>query len=341
VKKLLFLAAAAMSLLVLTRCNPSKSAALEPVHLQGEAQGTYYSMVYYDSLNRNFHPQVDSILKAFDQSVSLWVSNSVLSRVNRNDTSVVLDSNFIGNFIDSQRVSKTTGGAFDMTVGPLVEVWGFGFESRKKVGKQMVDSLLPLVGYQKIKLVNGKVVKKDPRMRIDFNGIAQGYSDDVVGRFFESKGIKNYLIDIGGEVKARGQKPAGRPWKVGIEKPAPDKNSPRVLKAVIALRNCSVATSGSYRKYYVENGIRYSHTIDPKTGYPVQHSLLSVSVLASNTALADAYATAFMVMGYEKSREFVEHHNNLEAFFIWSEPDGRFETYGTAGFNKRILEKFN
>jgi len=340
VKKSLFFGVISLILFALTQCNESKKS-LKPIHLQGEAQGTYYSMVYYDTLNRNFHPQVDSILKAFDQSVSLWVPTSVLSRVNRNDSSVVLDSNFIGNFIDSQQVSKATDGAFDMTVGPLVEVWGFGFESRKKVGKHMVDSLLPLVGYQKIKLVNGKVVKNDPRMRIDFNGIAQGYSDDVVGKFFESKGIKNYLIDIGGEVKARGHKTEGKPWKVGIEKPAPDKNSPRVLKAVIALRNQSVATSGSYRKYYVENGIRYSHTIDPKTGYPVQHSLLSVSVLTSNTAMADAYATAFMVMGYEKSREFVEHHNNLEAFFIWLEPDGRFETYGTSGFNKCILEKFN
>ncbi len=326
--------------LLLSGCTQSKKAP-EPIHLQGEAQGTYYSMLYYDSLNRNFHPQVDSILKAFDQSVSLWVPNSVLSRVNKNDTNVVLDKHFIGNFIDSQQVSKATDGAFDMTVGPLVEVWGFGFESRKKVGKHIVDSLLPLVGYQKIKLVNGKVVKNDPRMRIDFNGIAQGYSDDVVGKFFESKGIKNYLIDIGGEVKARGHKAEGKPWKVGIEKPAPDKNSPRVLKAVIALRNQSVATSGSYRKYYVENGIRYSHTIDPKTGYPVQHSLLSVSVLTDNTALADAYATAFMVMGYQKSRAFVEKHPGLEAFFIWSEPDGRFQSYATPGFKHLLIEDFS
>ena len=326
--------------LLLSGCTQSKKAP-EPIHLQGEAQGTYYSMLYYDSLNRNFHPQVDSILKAFDQSVSLWVPNSVLSRVNKNDTNVILDKHFIGNFIDSQQVSKATDGAFDMTVGPLVEVWGFGFESRKKVGKHIVDSLLPLVGYQKIKLVNGKVVKNDPRMRIDFNGIAQGYSDDVVGKFFESKGIKNYLIDIGGEVKARGHKAEGKPWKVGIEKPAPDKNSPRALKAVIALRNQSVATSGSYRKYYVENGIRYSHTIDPKTGYPVQHSLLSVSVLTDNTALADAYATAFMVMGYQKSRAFVEKHPGLEAFFIWSEPDGRFQSYATPGFKRLLIEDFS
>ncbi len=315
--------------------------AIQPIHLQGEAQGTYYNMVYYDSLHRNLHRQVDSILKAFDQSVSLWVPTSVISRVNRNDTTVVLDGYFVGNFKDSQKVSKATNGAFDMTVGPLVEAWGFGFESREKVGKKIVDSLLPLVGYQKIKLENGKVIKADPRMQIDFNGIAQGYSDDVIGKFFDSLGIHNYLIDIGGEVKAKGMKPDGKYWRVGIEKPSADSVSPRTLKAVIVLHNQSVATSGSYRKYYVVNGIRYSHTIDPQTGYPVQHSLLSVSVLAKNTALADAYATAFMVMGYKKSRAFVENHPGLEAMFIWSANDGRFKTYATPGFRKLIVEKFN
>jgi len=328
-----------ISTLFLFSCSQKKE--LQPIHLKGEAQGTYYNMVYYDSLHRNLHVQVDSILKAFDRSVSLWLPNSVLSRVNRNDTSVVLDDNFIGNFNDSQQVSKATDGAFDMTVGPLVEVWGFGFESREKVGKHLVDSLLPLVGYQKIKMVNGKVVKANPGMQIDFNGIAQGYSDDVVGRFFDSLGIHNYLIDIGGEVKGKGQKPDGSSWRVGIEKPAADKGSPRILKAVIALKNMSVATSGSYRKYYVENGMRYSHTIDPKTGYPVQHSLLSVSVLTKNTALADAYATAFMVMGYKKSRAFVESHPGLEAFFIWSAKDESFKNYATPGFKKLIIERFN
>ncbi len=328
------------TLLLLASCSPKKKE-VKPIRLQGEAQGTYYNMVYYDSLQRDLHPQVDSILKAFDRSVSLWVRNSVLSRVNRNDTNVVLDDNFIGNFYDSQKVSRATNGAFDMTVGPLVEAWGFGFESREKVGRHIVDSLLPLVGYQKIKIVDGKVIKADPRMQIDFNGIAQGYSDDVVGKFFDSLGIHNYLIDIGGEVKAKGQKPDGSYWRVGIEKPAADSISPRILKAVIVLHNMSVATSGSYRKYYEENGIRYSHTIDPKTGYPVQHSLLSVSVLAGNTAMADAYATAFMVMGYKKSRAFVENHPGLEAMFIWSARDKTFRTYATPGFKKLIVERFN
>ncbi len=313
----------------------------KPIHLAGEAQGTYYSILYYDSLHRDFHPQIDSLLKAFDQSVSLWVPNSVLSRINRNDSTVVLDKHFIGNFKLSEEISRKTKGAFDATVSPLVEVWGFGFESREKVDKKLVDSLLPLVNYKRIRLIDGKIVKEDPRIRLDFNGIAQGYSDDVVGRFLEHFGIKNYLIDIGGEVKARGEKPNGKLWKIGIEKPAPNKNADRTLKAVIALKDRSVATSGSYRKYFEENGVRYSHTIDPATGYPVQHSLLSVSVLANNTGAADAYATAFMVMGYKKARRFVEKSPDLEAFFIWSDSlTGNFKTYATPGFQKHIVQEF-
>jgi len=311
------------------------------VKLIGEAQGTYYSITYFDAENRDFQIQLDSILDAFDQSVSLWVPNSVLSRVNRNDSAVRIDDYFRLNFELAHRVAEETNGAFDFTVAPLVKAWGFGFNHQKKVDQHIIDSLLELVDYRNVMIKAGRVEKRDVRITFDFNAIAQGFSVDVIGDWLEHKGIENYLVDIGGEVKAKGGKPDGSFWKVGIEKPAKNRNDARDLKAVVALQNNSIATSGSYRKFYEENGIRYSHTIDPHTGYPVQHSLLSVSVLASNTALADAYATAFMVMGYEKSREFVEHHNNLEAFFIWSEPDGRFETYGTAGFNKRILEKFN
>ncbi|MBN2637728.1 MAG: FAD:protein FMN transferase [Bacteroidales bacterium] len=318
-----------------TGCAPENE---HRVNLQGSAQGTYYNITYYDKQNRNFHPEVDSILHAFDKSVSLWVSTSIISRVNNDDSTVVLDSNFVGNFNYSQEVSKATNGAFDMTVGPLVEVWGFGFENRENVTQHIVDSLKQFVGYQKMKIVDGKVMKADPRMQIDFNGIAQGYSDDVVARYLESKGIHNYLIDIGGEVVGHGKKPDG-PWLVGIEKPAPDADAPRTVKAIIKLENQSVATSGSYRKYYVKNGIKYSHTIDPATGYPVQHSLLSVSVLMKNTALADAYATAFMVMGYPKAREFVESHPEMEAFFIWSGKDGKFHNYATEGFKKVIVSE--
>ncbi len=321
---------------LLVSCTPKQKA----IHVIGTAQGTYYSILYYDQQQRNLKPKIDSLLDAFDQSVSLWVPQSVLSRINNNDSSVVPDQWFIDNFNYSQQVAKATGGAFDCTVEPLVDAWGFGFDEATHIDTAIVDSLMQFVGYQKIKLTNNKIIKSDLRVKIDFNAIAQGYSDDVVAQFLENRGIQNYLIDIGGEVKAKGKKPDGTLWRVGIEKPAEHKEDDRVLKAVIGLKNLSVATSGSYRKYYEKNGVRYSHTIDPKTGYPVKHSLLSVSVLNNNTALADAYATAFMVMGFEKARNFVEHDSTLEAFFIYSDSTGRNKTYGTKGFNKLILEEF-
>ena len=331
-KRLIFL----FLLVSLAACTPSQ----KPVHIRGTAQGTYYSIIYYDKQQRNLKPEIDSLLDAFDRSVSLWVPTSILSRVNNNDSSVVIDKWFADNFNYSQQVSKATNGAFDCTVEPLVNAWGFGFDETTHVDSAIVDSLMEFTGYKKVKLVNNKIVKADPRLKIDFNAIAQGYSDDVVAEFLEVKGISYYLIDIGGEVKAKGRKADGSLWRVGIEKPAEHKEDDRVLKAIIGLKNRSVATSGSYRKYYEKNGVRYSHTIDPKTGYPVKHSLLSVSVISTNTALADAYATSFMVMGFEKARNFVEHDSTLEAFFIYSDSTGHNKTYGTKGFNKMIQEEF-
>jgi thiamine biosynthesis lipoprotein len=309
------------------------------VRLAGEAQGTYYSITYYDSLQRDFQPQIDSLLRAFDQSVSLWVPHSILSKVNRNED-VTLDKYFTDNFNLSMQVAEETDGAFDPTVGSLVRAWGFGFDASRKVDSLIVDSILAFTGCDKVSIVDGKFVKKDERTTIDFNAIAQGYSVDVVGDFLGSEGVENYLVDIGGEVKARGSKPDGSFWKIGIEKPAKHKNDDRELKEVIVLKDKSVATSGSYRKFYEKDGVRYSHTIDPKTGYPVQHSLLSVSVVADNTALADAYATSFMVMGLEKSRQFLKNHPELDAFFIYADDKGNYRTYATEGFKKYVREEY-
>ena len=323
-------------IVLLAACTQQQK--LELVKLQGETQGTYYSITYFDNEKRDFQKEIDSVLHDFDMSVSLWVPNSIISKVNNNDTSVVLDEYFIGNFNLSEEVSLATNGAFDCTVAPLVRAWGFGFDETKHVDKHIIDSIEEFVGYQKIKLENGRLVKEDPRMSIDFNAIAQGYSVDVIANFLESKGINNFLIDIGGEVRGKGQKPDGSYWNVGIEKPAANQDSERSLKAIVALKNKSIATSGNYRKYYEENGVRYSHTIDPKTGNPVQHSLLSASIMADNTAVADAYATSFMVLGLEKSRDFIENHKNLDAFFIYSDSTGANQTFMTSGF-KQALEK--
>lgn len=314
---------------------------IEPVKLLGETQGTYYAITYFDTERRDFQTEIDSILRDFDLSVSLWVPNSIISRINNNDTTVIPDEYFIDNFALSQEIAITTNGSFDCTVAPLVKAWGFGFDETKHVDKQIIDSILEFVGYQKVTLSGGKIRKEDQRTSIDFNAIAQGYSVDIIGKYLESKEIQNYLVDIGGEVKAKGQKPDGSDWMVGIERPAASKNSERTLKAIVRLKNKSIATSGSYRQYYEENGMRYSHTIDPRSGYPVEHTLLSVSVMTDNTAIADAYATAFMVMGFEKAREYVENQKNMDALFLYSDNSGVVNSYLTNGFRLVLSEEFN
>jgi thiamine biosynthesis lipoprotein len=320
-------------LFILASCTRDE---LKSVTLEGETQGTYYSVKYYCVDQRNYKPQVDSLLGVIDRSVSLWDPTSVLSRVNNNDTAVVLDQVFIDLFGLSRQVSDATGGAFDITVGALVDAWGFGASGKRTMEQRVVDSLLRQVGYKAVRIENNRLTREKSGIRLDFNAIAQGYSVDVIARFFDSKGIENYLIDVGGEVFARGTKPGDAPWRVGIENPPADKDAGRELKATVNLSGKALATSGNYRKYYEENGIRYSHTIDPATGYPVRHSLLSATVMAANAALADAYATAFMVMGVEKTRDFLSAHSELDAFLIYQGKGGSNEVFATRGMQSLI-----
>jgi len=327
-----------LSLILLVGCSGSKSS--HKIKLFGEAQGTYYSIVYFDEEARDFQNEIDSLLTEFDKSVSLWVPNSILSRVNRGEENIVLDDYFIQNYNVSMEVAEQTKGAFDFTIGKLIKAWGFGFDANKTIEESMIDSLLNLSGYKKVRIEKGKVIMETVGISFDFNAVAQGYSVDLVGDFLEKENVTNYLVDIGGEVKARGQKPDGSFWKVGIEKPADNKTDDRSLKAVVKLLDKSVATSGNYRKFYEEDGIRFSHTIDPKTGRPARNRLLSVSVLHQSTAYADAYATAFMVMGFEKAKTFVEADNSLEAFFIYSDSAKNYVTYATKGFAEIIEEEF-
>jgi thiamine biosynthesis lipoprotein len=235
-------------------------------------------------------------------------------------------------FEKAMQVSEASNGAFDITVGPLVSAWGFGLSNRLQMNQSRVDSILPLIGYKKVKLIGNKILKTNPNISLDFNAIAQGYSVDVLGAFLLSRGITDFLVDIGGEVIARGSKPDGTPWNVAVELPSKSADDDRKIQAVLRLQNKAISTSGNYRKFYEENGIRYSHTIDPSTGYPVKHSLLSVSVLADDCITADAYATVLMVMGLEKGKLFLQSHPELEAYFIFSGSDGSMKTYYTKGF---------
>ncbi|MDO9256799.1 MAG: FAD:protein FMN transferase [Bacteroidales bacterium] len=323
-----------LCMILLSSCRHRKEPVL--IKIGGETQGTYYAITYYHDDSTNLQPSLDSLFRRFDSTASTYKPNSIISRMNNNDPSVRADEMFSVIFQKAMEVSEKTKGAFDITVGPLVSAWGFGLGNRVKMNHRIVDSLMPLVGYHKVMLSNGKLIKTDPRIRIDYNAIAQGYAVDVVAGFLDSKGIQSYLIDIGGEVLARRTKPGGEKWSVAIEMPAKTADEPRKIQAVVMLQDMAISTSGSYRKFYEENGVRYSHTIDPSNGYPVKHTTLSVSVLAKDCITADAYATAFMVMGVDKGKEYLKKHPKLDVYFIYTAPDGSMNTYYTKGFRKHL-----
>lgn len=320
------------SLLVLASCNKPQK-----IVLQGLAQGSYYAITYYDEKGRNFQHEVDSIFHAVDMSVNLWVDSSIISKVNRNEE-VTLDSIFINNFNIAQEAAQLSDGYFDPTISPIVAAWGFSYKTGDSITPQLIDSLKQLVDYRKIRIENEKIVKENPSIQLDFNAIAQGYTSDLIAHFLESRGIENYLVDTGGEIMARGEKPDGKPWIVGIEKPAENWDSEQVVQTRIALRDKGLVTSGSTRKYVERNGKRYSHCIDPKTGYPVEHQLLSVTVLADNSVWADALASICMVMGKEKSLPLIENLDEVEAYYIYVNERNELETFATNGFQNLIIE---
>lgn len=321
----------------LLSCKPK----LRKTVLSGEAQGSYYAITYYDYQNRDFSSSIDSLLHDFDRTASLWMENSLIRKVNGNQDSVINDL-FCDLLQLSIEVNKTTGGYFDCTVGQLVNAWGFGFRNGSNVDSAAVDSLKQFIGLPvTVSEENGRKIlhKARPEMEIDFNAIAQGYSVDMVSKFLEDKGITSYIVDIGGEVMAKGNKPDGGKWVVGVEKPSEDKFGKQKIDIKINLENQSVVTSGNYRKYYEKNGVKYSHTIDPFTGYPVNHSLLSVSVISDYAWKADAYATAFMVMGLDKSLDFIEKHPELDAVYFIYDENGEYKTLATDRFKQHIVKQ--
>ncbi len=308
------------------------------VKLEGNAQGTTYHISYISPHRINHKPAIDSLLKVIDSSMSTWVPVSIISRINKNDSSVLADPDFINVFNTSIEVSKKTNGIFDVTVGPLVNAWGFGFTKRATVDSSIIDSLLRFVGYKMVKLQGRKIIKEKPQIMLDFNAIAQGYSVDVIADYLESNGLKNYLVELGGELKAKGKKNKEE-WKVGIDQPNENETEARPLEAIITLKNRALSTSGNYRKFYVENGQKYSHTINPFTGYPAKQNILSASVLADNCMTADAYATSFMVMGLERSKQFLQANKDLdlEVYFIYDEK-GQWKTYTSESLKKQVKE---
>lgn len=304
------------------------------MELAGKAQGTTFSIIYEDAPQRDFSSPIDSIFRIIDKSMSLWDSTSLITRINRNETDSVADNHFLIVFERSREVWESTSGAFDPTVGPLVKTWGFSFKKGMPFPDSMkVDSLKAFVGMDKISLENGVLHKATPEMELDFNAIAQGYTVDLIAEFLEEKGIHNYLVELGGEVRASGINERDSIWVIGIDKPVESDDKERSLQTTVSLRNKSLATSGSYRKYFEKDGKKYSHVIDPSSGYPVNHQMLSISVIADDCTTADAYATAFMVMGMDKAFEKALELD-FEIYCIYSHDNGKLSVRSTPGFGK-------
>lgn len=305
--------------LIMVCCFLTGCCSVERQQFFGTTQGSYYSILYYDEQNRDFGRDFDSIFKEIESALSLWDENSIISRVNRNDTAVVLNQIFIDNFNYAIKAAELSDGYFDPTVGPLVSAWGFHFKEGIEMTPEIVDSIRHLVGYRKVKIENDKVVKQNPNMTLDFNAVAQGYTTDMVGSFLASQGVDNFLVDVGGEILARGNKPNGALWSVGIEKPAEDKNDERIVQEIVELKDKSIVTSGNYRKYVERNGKRYSHSIDPNTGYPAANNMLSATIICDDTAWADCLASICMLVGMEKAKEILATQKGVKAFFIYEE----------------------
>jgi len=316
--------------------KPSKS--INYIHNEGKAQGTYYSATYLQPDGKDLQAEIDSFFAEFDRSLSTYNPNSIISRINRNDTATT-DTYFETIFAASQNVSEQSGGAFDITVAPLVNAWGFGFGKRERKSEPDLTKIMPLVGYQKVKLVNHKIIKQNKDIMIDVSAIAQGYSADLIAKLFEKNGCENYMIDIGGEIMCKGFNPKGNNWQIGIDKPVDDSlNINGELQTIISITNRGLTTSGNYRQFYVKDGKKYAHTINPKTGRPVNHNLLSATVVAADCTTADAYATAFMVLGKDSALALCKRLNDVECYLIHIDAGGKYQVVYTDGFKKYLTE---
>ncbi len=303
-------------------------------HNTGQIFGTTYHITYQS--NKDLHREILQRLQLVDQTFSTFNDESIISKINRNEP-VKLNQMFIEVFDLAKTVSKDTHGAFDITVAPLVNVWGFGFKSGTPPTKAVIDSLRHLTGYEKVKLIGSKVRKQDPRIMLDCSAIAKGYGSDVVAQYLRSRDVENFMIEIGGEIVVQGNSDKRLPWKIGVTKPTDDSTQVNnELQTVLNVSNTAMATSGNYRRFYYKNGKKYAHTIDPKTGYPVQHNILSATVLANTCAKADAYATSFMVLGLEKTQQVLQHHPDLMVYLIYADGQGKNKVWYSPSLKKAI-----
>jgi len=311
-----------LSIIFLNSCqNPKKYN-----YINGKALGTSFSIIYDD--NHDFSHAIDSLFSVVNHSLSTYHKNSIISKINKGDSLAKIDSHFKTVYTKAKRIYKETKGLFDPTVGTLVNAYGFGPEKPiNNIDSVQLQKLMQLVGFDKVKIQNNTIYKENPQIYIDFNAIAKGYAIDVIGKFLEEKSIKNYMVEVGGEVRVRGVNSKNKLWKIGIEKPLTDGS--RALETTVSLENKAMATSGNYRKFKIDTqGRKFVHTINPKTGLTAQNDLLSATVIAQlDCADVDGYATSFMVMGFQNTLDFLKNHPELEVFLIYIDENGITQTY--------------
>ena len=302
----------------------------------GMVFGTVYNITY--ECDSDLHQAIKAELQKVDNSLSPFNEHSVITAINQNQD-VKPDEMFLTVFNKAMEISRETDVAFDITVAPLVNAWGFGFKNGSQPNRQQVDSLRRLIGYEKVILKNDRIVKQSPDIMLDCSAIAKGYGSDVVARFLQQQGVKNFMVEIGGEVVTSGVNPQRLPWRIGVTKPTDDSLSIKgEIQSVLNVTDLAMATSGNYRNFYYKGGKKYAHTIDPKTGYPVQHSLLSATVLAKDCATADAYATSFMVLGIDGAKKVLERHPELMAYFIYADDKGQNAVWCSPSLKDKIVE---
>ena len=306
---------------------------------EGFTQGTFYILAYESPKGDDYHEEIKQLLRDFSASLSTYLPASLISRINQNDTAAVVDDYLRTVFNKSAEVNKASGGVFDITIAPVVNLWGFGFTGKEpEMNKEKIDSLLHYVGMDKIRIEGDKVVKDLPGVMLDVNAIAKGFSVDVVANFLKTAGCRNFLVNIGGECVAQGVNSSGHIWKVEVEKPVDNAAYGASRQAIVRLNNQGLATSGNYRRFTEIDGVKYAHTIDVKTGYPVMHNLLSATIVADDCMTADAWATVCMALGLEKSIQILGQHPELEALLIYSDEKGNYKVHKTRGMDAIILQ---
>lgn len=321
-----------VSLCLLGACSPR----LEYQYAEGKIYGTYYHISYEASQNMN--EELWQEMNRINASLSMFNRSSVISRINNNESDSV-DYLFCRMFDLAKKVNQVSGGLYDITVAPLVNAWGFGFKKESFPDSARIDSLRLLVGMDKIALKEGRLIKQLPGLQMDASSIAKGLGVDLAAEYLEAKGVVNYMVEIGGEVRVKGNSNKKRAWRIGIDRPEDDVTAQsRELQMVLELNSGALATSGNYRNFYIREGKKYAHTISPLTGYPIQTEVLGASVYAPSCMEADAYATAFMVMGLQNAKQVIMADSDLEGCLIYEE-NGVLKTWVSEGLKKRILSE--